>query len=163
MSGEAVGADGGTKFNSVQEQIQTSRDGTMAHEVNSIRYRDNLTGIAEEHLGGFFVGWRRPSTPAKHLDILRGSSAIMLAWDQETQRVVGFINALTDGHLCAFIPLLEVLPEFRGRGIGSELVRRLLARLDGYYAVDVVCDEDVIPFYQRFGFFAGRSMMRRNY
>lgn len=36
-------------------------------------------------------------------------------------------------------------------GIGSELVRRMLTQLDQFYMVDVVCDPDVVPFYERFG------------
>ncbi len=28
--------------------------------------------------------------------------------------VVGFVNALSDGRLSAYIPLLEVLPDYRG-------------------------------------------------
>jgi ribosomal protein S18 acetylase RimI-like enzyme len=53
--------------------------------------------------------------------------------------------------LSAYIPLLEVLPDFQGRGIGKELTRRLLGALDGLYMVDVVCDEDVAPFYAALG------------
>ncbi len=64
--------------------------------------------------------------------------------------VVGFVTAVSDGVLSAFIPLLEVLPDRRGQGIGSELVRRILAELDSFYMVDLVCDPELEPFYQRF-------------
>jgi ribosomal protein S18 acetylase RimI-like enzyme len=74
---------------------------------------------------------------------------VVLAKDGD--RVVGFVTAISDGVLSAYIPLLEVLPEFQGRGIGSELVRRLFDRLGDIYMVDVVCDESVVPFYARFG------------
>ena len=40
----------------------------------------------------------------------------------------GFVTALSDGDFAAFIPLLEVFPEYHGQGVGSELVTRLLAR-----------------------------------
>jgi ribosomal protein S18 acetylase RimI-like enzyme len=135
----------------------------MSEIPGQIRYLETLVGIEQDSLRGFFVGWRSPLTPERHLEVLRGSREVVLAWDDELRRVVGFINALSDGHVCAFIPLLEVLPEFRGCGIGSELVRRLLSRLESYYAVDVICDAEVIPFYKRFGLFEGKSMMRRNY
>jgi ribosomal protein S18 acetylase RimI-like enzyme len=65
--------------------------------------------------------------------------------------VVGFVTAISDGVLSAYIPLLEVLPEYQGRGIGAELVRRLLDRLGGLYMVDLCCDEDVVGFYERLG------------
>jgi ribosomal protein S18 acetylase RimI-like enzyme len=56
-----------------------------------------------------------------------------------------------DGVLAAYVPRLEVLPECRGRGIASELVRRLLARLNDRYMIDLVCDETLVPFYERLG------------
>ena len=61
------------------------------------------------------------------------------------------MNAISDGILYAFIPLLEVLPSHRGRGIGSELVTRLLDELNDFYAVDLMCDPELQPFYARFG------------
>lgn len=48
----------------------------------------------------------------------------------EDGQVVGFVNAISDGGLTAYIPLLEVRREWRGRGIASQLVNRLLEQLD---------------------------------
>jgi len=70
---------------------------------------------------------------------------------KDGERVVGFVTAISDGVLSAYVPLLEVLPDHQGRGIGSELVRRLLDRLGDLYMIDVVCDENVVPFYERLG------------
>jgi ribosomal protein S18 acetylase RimI-like enzyme len=81
--------------------------------------------------------------------LLRGSSHVVLARDG--RRVVGFITAISDGVLSAYIPLLEVLPDHQGRGIGKELTRRLLAQLEGLYMVDLSCDEDLVPFYEPLG------------
>jgi ribosomal protein S18 acetylase RimI-like enzyme len=86
-----------------------------------------------------------------HLRILRGSSVVVLAIDAANGRVVGFVTALSDGVLAAYLPLLEVLSAYRGRGIGRELVRRALAELGDLYMVDVVCDPDVLPFYRSLG------------
>ena len=123
-----------------------------------IRYTDSLDGVDATHLDGFFVGWPDAPSPATHLALLRGSAHAWLALDGE--RVVGFVTATSDGVLTAFIPLLEVLPDHRGRGIGAELVRRMLGTLDGLYAVDVVCDEDVMPFYERLGFVPSHEGMK---
>ncbi|WP_407666821.1 GNAT family N-acetyltransferase [Nakamurella alba] len=75
--------------------------------------------------------------------------------------MVGFVTAVSDGVLAAYLPLLEVLPEFQGQGIGSELVRRMLDLLGGLYMVDVVTDPDVVPFYERFGMVPGTALMLR--
>lgn len=127
-----------------------------------IEYTDRLGGVEARHLEGFFVGWPTPPSPERHLEVLRGSAAVVLARDGE--QVVGFVNAIGDGVLSAYIPLLEVLPDYQGRGIGSELVRRLVARLDDLYIVDLCCDAELEPFYLRLGFRTlDRGMGIRNY
>ncbi len=126
-----------------------------------VEYRSDLHGVDESSLEGpFFVGWTRRLSPATHLEILRAADERVVAVDGT--RVVGFITALTDRILTAYIPLLEVVPDRRGEGIGTELVRRLLARLDRLYAVDVLCDPAVVPFYARLGFaYATGATLRR--
>jgi GNAT superfamily N-acetyltransferase len=76
--------------------------------------------------------------------------------------VIGLVTALADGALAAFVPFLEVLPEYQGRGIGSELMRRVLARLDGSYSVDLCCDEELVPFYEALGLVRLAGMGLRN-
>ena len=48
----------------------------------------------------------------------------------------------------------------QGRGIGTELMRRLLARVEHLYMVDLCCDADLEPFYRRLGFRALERGMR---
>lgn len=129
--------------------------------VMSITYTDNTEGVNPAQLQGFFVDWPQHPDPAAHLEILRKSYVAWLAFDGE--RCIGFINALSDGVFYAYIPLLEVLPEYRGHGIGTELMRRMLETLEDMYAVDVVCDESIVPFYKAAGFSRCAGMVKRNY
>lgn len=128
-----------------------------------ISYTDSLVGISAGNLGGFFVGWPNPPTPEIHLKLLENSELIVLALDEETGNAVGFITAISDGVLSAYIPLLEVLPAYRGKGIGQELVRRMLAKLSGLYMVDLICDPEAQPFYERLGMKKAAGMMVRRY
>jgi ribosomal protein S18 acetylase RimI-like enzyme len=116
-----------------------------------ITYETSLEGLLPEDLEGFFAGWPLRPSPERHLRLLHGSDRVVLARDDATGRVVGFVTAVGDGALSAFIPLLEVLPAFQSRGIGSELVRRMLELLEGTYMLDLCCDEELAPFYERFG------------
>ena len=77
--------------------------------------------------------------------------------------MIGFINAITDKTISAYIPLLEVIPEYRNRGIGSELVRRMVMLLKDYYMIDVSCDKDLERFYNNLGFAPLSAMTIRNY
>ncbi|MBT3604289.1 MAG: GNAT family N-acetyltransferase [Candidatus Latescibacteria bacterium] len=127
-----------------------------------MRFTDSLDGIGEDDLEGFFDGWPNPPSPATHMRILKGSSHVELAV-LEVGKVVGYITVISDGVSSAYIPHLEVLPAFRGKGIGSELVNRALQYYKCIYMIDLICDEDVRPFYEGLGFRAGRGMFIRNY
>ena len=127
-----------------------------------IRYSEDLAGIEPPDLAGFWEGWPAPPTPERHLAALRGSEVAILARDETSGRIVGFITAVGDGQLAAFIPFLEVLPGYRRQGIGRELVRRVVERLAGRYSIDLVCDEELAPFYESHGFTRWTAMVIRD-
>ena len=130
---------------------------------DGVTYSTEVDALAADQLrGGYFEAWATPWSPERHLAHLRGAEAVELAIEPATGDVVGFVSAIGDGGNVAFISLLEVLPAWRGRGIGSELVRRILARLGDRYSIDLGCDEGLVPYYERFGLTPGRSMVWRN-
>ncbi|MDF1545200.1 MAG: GNAT family N-acetyltransferase [bacterium] len=113
---------------------------------------------------GFFVGWKNPPGPGTLVKILKRSGSYVLAIDRDNEnRIIGFINCLTDGILSAYIPLLEVLPEYQANGIGKELVRQLLKQLGPIYMIDLVCDREIQPFYEKAGFNSCSAMIKRDY
>ncbi len=126
-----------------------------------IRYTDDLSNLKEDHLAGFFVGWPDHPDRKTHLKILKQSYKAWVAMDGD--RCVGFINALSDGVFYSYIPLLEVLPGYQGKGIGGKLVEHMVESLKNMYAIDIVCDEDVVPFYKDKGFIRCAGMVKRNY
>ncbi|MBT8214444.1 MAG: GNAT family N-acetyltransferase [Acidimicrobiia bacterium] len=129
-----------------------------------MEFRTDLAGLSADQLEGpFFVGWLNPPDAATHLELLEGSDHVVLAVDHESGQVVGYITAISDGVLTAFIPQLEVVPDYQRRGIGTELVQRLLEDIGELYAVDAVIDADVEPFYRHLGMSPARAVMRRDY
>ena len=128
-----------------------------------IAYLENADALEPDQIQGFFVGWPNPPTLETHLRLLQNSAEIVLAFDRETEQVIGFVSAITDGVLSAYIPLLEVLPAYQRRGIGGELMRRMLARLDTFYMADLLCDAPLQPFYETVGMKPATGMQRRSY
>lgn len=128
-----------------------------------IIYTDTAESLISNQLQGFFVGWPNPPTPETHLKLLRKSDYVVLAVDTESGKIVGFITAITDGVLAAYIPHLEVLSLYQGQGIGRELVRRMLAKLQDFYMIDLICDENIQPFYAKLGMRPWSGMIMRNY
>lgn len=118
-------------------------------------------------LPGFFEFWPNPPSQETFLRILQGSSHVVLA--VEDGQVVGFVNAISDGGLTAYIPLLEVRGARCGASGAGERHRQSAreqaagATGRGLYMIDTACDDDLVPFYQRFGMRRGNSMILRNY
>ncbi|MBM7578726.1 ribosomal protein S18 acetylase RimI-like enzyme [Jeotgalibacillus terrae] len=123
----------------------------------------DTNGITPNMLEGFFDGWPDPPSPQKHLELLAKSSHIVVATDDAKQQVIGFITAISDGVLSAYIPLLEVLPAYKHEGVGSELVRLMLEQLKDFYMVDLCCDDELVPYYERFGMHKTNGMIVRHY
>jgi GNAT superfamily N-acetyltransferase len=125
-----------------------------------VDFLTSTEGITADQLrGGFFVGWPAPPSPEQHLAILHGSQHAVVALEHD--QVIGFITVLSDGVLMASVPLLEVLPEHQGKGIGRALVEAAISLVGGLYQLQLCCDDDVRPFYERLGFQRVNGMVRR--
>ena len=69
-------------------------------------------------------------------------------------RLIGYVGCVSNGVTDAYIRDLMVHPAAQGRGIGTELMRRMIARLkeEGVCVISVLYEESLQPFYARFGF-----------
>jgi GNAT superfamily N-acetyltransferase len=84
--------------------------------------------------------------------MVAGSYCFMVAKDGE--RVVGMGRAISDGHSDAYIQDVVVLKEYRGKGIGAQLVKRLAEHCtaQGLLWVGLVAEPGTTPFYEALGF-----------
>lgn len=126
-----------------------------------LHYQDHLQGIQVQMLEGFFQGFLQPPSPTDHLRLLQNSQYIYLAVNWEEGQVVGFVTAITDRVLAAYIPLLEVLPKYQGQGIGRTLMGKIFHKLKHLSMVDCTCDEQVQSFYEKMGMRRHPGMMIR--
>ena len=126
-------------------------------------FTTDMKNISFEQLTGFFVDWQNPPSVETHYKILLNSNYVVIAIDDKSKDVIGFITAISDKTLSAYIPLLEVLPEHQNKGIGKKLVKMMFEQLSAYYMIDVICDEDIQYFYKKIGLKATVAMVKRNY
>ncbi len=126
-----------------------------------ITYQNSLEGLKPAAFEGFCVGWKTPLSGAQLLQVLECSHSYWLAMDGDV--AVGFVNALSDGVLSAFIPLLEVRPEYQGQGIGKELMAKIVANYNDLYMIDLLCDESLANYYGPMGFIKVTGMAKRNF
>lgn len=129
-----------------------------------IHYREYYPALDELELAdGFFEGWPQHPDKTTHRKILKNSFKSIVAIDDETSQIVAFVNIISDGVLSAYIPLFEVIPAYREQGIGSELMRLAIQKLNDFYMIDLLCDEKIVGFYEKHGLTQASAMMRRNY
>jgi len=94
--------------------------------------------------------WSSAEKPELLHQALVSSHSLFTAW--EGTKLVGLGNAISDGFLVVYYPHLLVLPEYQGRGIGAELMRRLMARYKGFHQHMLVADGRALEFYRKCGF-----------
>ena len=126
-----------------------------------IEYRDTSHPVDLQQLAHLFdsVGWQhRTRDPERLAQMVLGSMYGVSAHDAE--KLVGYARAISDGAFNAYVSTVAVLPEYQRRGIGRELIRRLL---DGRDHVQFVLHADPRAhlFYLHCGFQPASDMFRR--
>ena len=125
----------------------------------TVRYTRDPAELDPSDVSPFFEGWSPKPSEGRILAALTGADTVALAW--EGDRLVGFATAITDGAMFAYLPLVEVVADRRGVGIGSALIRDLHERHRDLYGLDLCCDDDVVPFYERLGLTRVNGMIVR--
>ena len=116
-----------------------------------IRYSDDAKPPISDVLALYrSVDWSSADKPeALHKGLL-GSHSLITAWDEAT--LVGLGNAISDGHLVVYFPHMVVHRDYQGRGMGTELMKRMMARYRGFHQQALIADGRAIDFYKRLGF-----------
>ncbi len=96
------------------------------------------------------VVWSSAKKPDLLLNALKNSHTVITAWDGE--RLVGLGNAISDGFLLVYYPHLLVHPEYQGKGIGTEIVKRMQEKYRYFHQQILVADGKAIEFYKKCGF-----------
>ena len=98
----------------------------------------------EDHLIGTGV------LPGRGVDLSR-RVAVFTAWDGH--KLIGVASAISDGVLYAYVPHLPVHSDYWGRGIGTELMRRLLVGTEDFEGIGLMTHSaKAQSFYESLGF-----------
>ena len=124
---------------------------------NGIQYSETRKLALESVLTLYRANeWSSAQKPELLHKALLASQALVTAW--EGTKLVGLGNAISDGYMVVYYSHLLVLPEYQGHGIGTELMRRLMARYQGFHQQVLFADGRALDFYRKCGFKrAGRT------
>ncbi len=127
----------------------TSHDATTHGEI-TFTYTGDLSQIDWEALTATLKAdhFDNGRTPEQLRRSFENSYAAVFALHQG--QVIGKARAISDGVCNAYVVDVWTLSEFRRRGVASEMMRRLLARLDGQHVY--LFTDDMTPFYESLGF-----------
>ncbi len=114
-----------------------------------IEYKVNDRVIPDE-LDCFFQNWKSPPPSETKGKLLDRSDLIVTA--RENGKLIGFLAAISDGAMHAFITLVEVLEGYQGKGIGKNLMKLATSHFKGHYDIVLITDPEKRPFYERLGF-----------
>ena len=125
----------------------------------SIVYREGHD-VDLEQLATLFAsaGWHdRAADRGRLRQQLVGAMFVVSAWESDV--LVGFARAISDGATNAYISTVVVLPTHQGKGIGRELIRRLTTGREGIVFV-LHARPEVTAFYLKCGFQHADDMLR---
>ncbi|TYP73333.1 acetyltransferase (GNAT) family protein [Paenibacillus methanolicus] len=120
--------------------------------VMSIRYTSNLEGMTKEALQDLFlsVEWESAKYPSELLQAMKGSHSIVASWDGD--KLIGIINALSDGVLTVYFHYMLINPSYQGKGIGSSMMDMMLGRYKGCKTKVLISYPSAVEFYHKCGF-----------
>jgi GNAT superfamily N-acetyltransferase len=106
----------------------------------------------KEELENLFlsVKWSSGKYPEKLVKAMQNSDCVISAWDGD--KLVGLINALSDGIMTAYFHYLLVNPDYQSKGIGKTLVKKILEKYENYARKVVIAYNKEIGFYTSCGF-----------
>lgn len=126
----------------------------MTNQDTDIKFVDNWSNEDIVALYKSAGWWKESYDPSAIKQLIKGSFAFVVAVDSRSGKAVGMGRIIADGASDAYIQDLVVLPEYRGQGIGKQLVNALLDRClsKGMTWIGLISEPGQDGFYSSIGF-----------
>jgi GNAT superfamily N-acetyltransferase len=137
----------------------------LDQNASSYEWIDIFEGDRQQELYAFYSKqwWTRGRTFEDVIRMIQHSD-VVLGCCTEDGTLAGFARVLTDYTFKALIFDVIVREDFRGKGLGQVLVRRIIDHeaLTMVRSFELYCPEALIPFYEKIGFERGKSALLFN-
>ncbi|MGZ8652685.1 MAG: GNAT family N-acetyltransferase [Actinomycetota bacterium] len=131
---------------------------------NGLEIDDDRERVDVDAVHGFLseeAYWVRGRSRGTIERLVRESTRVIAAYDDDT--LIAFCRVMSDASNMAWLGDVFVIPEYRGRGIGVELIREAVEFAEHRDLQWYLGTRDAHELYARFGFRApddGRTMVR---
>ncbi len=113
--------------------------------------RDEISGIIRLYRQ---QGWwgEGPDDPDHVRRLAAGSHSFLTVRAQA--QVIGMGRAISDGASDAYIQDVTVDPRWRGKGLGTRIIQKIIERLeaDRIFWIALIAEQNSHPFYRKLGF-----------
>ncbi|MCY3866730.1 MAG: GNAT family N-acetyltransferase [Chloroflexi bacterium] len=96
------------------------------------------------------TGWANTRNPLDVQQMLDRCHFTLGVWDED--QLIGFSRVITDDRYRALIDDVVVDSAYRGQGIASEMLDKMLKRMQHIETIMLDCAPELESFYGRFGF-----------
>lgn len=113
----------------------------------------NSKDLDIDKVKGFYCNYATWKVPIKYDDwekIIKKSSSIITCWDNNS--LIGMARSLSDEVRWATIIDVLVHPKYKGKGIGSKIIKSLLEQPEMYVRTIYLATPDKEDFYNKLGF-----------
>jgi len=128
----------------------------MPNNINNIEIKFVKTWKKDEIIELYKAGgwWKDSYDPSRLDSLIKRSFAFAVVVDSSANKAIGMGRIISDGISDAYIQDLVILPEYRGQGIGKQLLKALLERCSsqGILWIGLIAEPDQDGFYSRLGF-----------
>jgi len=94
--------------------------------------------------------WASADRPAELIKALRNSHSLVTA--RKNGKLVGLVNAISDGYLVVYYPHMLIHPDYHGQGIGRLIMKAMFVRYESFHQQMLTAVVDAVGFYEKVGF-----------
>ncbi|MTT31885.1 GNAT family N-acetyltransferase [Terrilactibacillus sp. BCM23-1] len=117
-----------------------------------IDYSFDVSKATKHQLTQLFksLEWKSGNYPEKLEKAIQQSDSVVTAWDGD--KLVGLVNALSDGILNVYFHYVLIHPNYQHRGIGKKLMNMMLEQYRDFPTKMLVSYPESVSFYKKLGF-----------
>ena len=96
------------------------------------------------------LGWKSGNYPDLLDRSLQNAGFLVTALDNG--KLIGLVSSIDDGGINAYVCYAAVSPNYQSKGIGKQMMKKMLAHYANYRRVVLISYSDTVQFYEANGF-----------